>query len=364
MKIAVITMHAVKNYGSVLQTYATQEILLKMGCDVEIINYIREKNLNSNLAETWTNNDHGVKKIVKKIVLLPTIHRWIKVFDGFLTEAIHLTPNVYLKEKDFKSIPLDADVYCTGSDQVWNSGWNLGVDKNFYLNFAPEDSKRISIAASIGRTTISDAEKEIVLPLLKKYDYITVRELSGVKLLKNLGLGRVGFCLDPTLLLTKDEWLKHAVPYKIKKKFLLVYQLNHDERFDDYVVKLAKRKCLDLVRVCTRFDQCRLPGRAIIIPKVGQLLDLIDKAELVVTNSFHATAFCINFNKDFIDIRPNEYSCRINDVLELFDLQERCISDYNNFDIANKQINYDKINSILTLRRKESLDAIKNMLAD
>ena len=161
MKIAVITMHAVKNYGSVLQTYATQEILTKLGYDVEIINYIREKNLNSNLLETWTVNDDGIKKIIKTLILIPTIKKWITVFGTYLEDNINMSSNTYTSEKQLINNPVIADMFCTGSDQVWNSGWNNGIEKAFYLSFVPDNIPKISVAASIGKTELSENKTSI-----------------------------------------------------------------------------------------------------------------------------------------------------------------------------------------------------------
>lgn len=362
MKIAVITMHAVKNYGSVLQTYATQKILRDMGYDVEIINYIRKKNLNSNLLHTWTKNDTGFKKIIKSIVLRPTIKRWKKVFGSYLVQNITLSNKIYTTEQQLIDDPIDADIFCTGSDQVWNSGWNNGIEKAFYLSFVPEATPKFSLAASIGKSELSDGELEIIYPLLRRYKYISVREMSALALIKGMGLNNSGFCLDPTLLLTREDWLKHAKKINIKKKYVLIYQLNHDENFDKYAVNFAKRKNLDLYRVCTRYDQIRLSGKPIVLPEVQELIRLINNAEYVLTNSFHATAFCINLNKQFVSIYPNEYTSRISDILELCSLENRHLSNYEQYDIADEDIDFNSVNTKLEKYREESIDLIKEMI--
>ena len=364
MKIAVITMHAVKNYGSVLQTYATQCVLEKMGLTVEIINFIREKILDKNLASTWTRDDKFIKKIMKKIILYPTIYRWKKVFNNYLLSYIKLSSRIYTSEEELIEYPVNADVFCTGSDQVWNSGWNEGVEKPFYLTFVPDDIPKISLAASIGKQYLEEEEITEILPLLKRYKHISLRELSAIKIINDLGIKNVDFCLDPTLLLSKEEWLQHLHTFDIKEKYVLIYQLNHDTKFDDFAVRFAKRKNLKLIRICTRYDQVRFPGKAIVIPKVEELLNWFDKAEYIITNSFHATAFCINLNKQFVAIYPNEYSTRIKDVLEMFNLENRHLKDYKQYDIADEKINYQLVNEKLKLKRKESFEVIRKMLCN
>lgn len=363
MKIAIITMHAIKNYGSALQTFATQKFLSDREYDVEIINYIRKKNLDKNIIKTWTRDDSGISKIMKQIVLYPTVKRWIKIFNNYLWENVNISKRVYTSEEDLITNPVNADIFCTGGDQVWNSGWNDGIEKPFYLTFVPDNIPKISLSSSIGKSELSSEECEKVFPYLRRYKYITIRETSSVDFLKSNGFCNVDFCLDPTQLLTRDQWLKHAIPYKRELgKYILIYQLNHDKEFDRFAKELAKRKGLPLYRICTRYDQARLSGKSIFIPNIQEWISLIDNAELVLTNSFHATAFCINLNTPFISINPNEYSCRIRDILKLFNLEDRRLNSYDQYDIANKDIDFDKVNIILERERKRSIELIERML--
>lgn len=105
MKVALITLHAIKNYGSVLQTLATQEIFKEYGCDVKLINYIREDSLDKNLLHTWCGSNP-----VKQIAMLPTLMKWKSVFNKFITQHFDLTEHVYTYPEDFKKYPIDADI--------------------------------------------------------------------------------------------------------------------------------------------------------------------------------------------------------------------------------------------------------------
>ena len=116
IKVDVITLHAVQNYGSVLQALATQEILKQHGCDVTIIDYVREDVRYENLVKKWSGGNP-----IKTLAIIPTIFRWKNVFRSFTKKYLDLSENTYTTEDDFESYPLDADAYCTGSDQVWNS---------------------------------------------------------------------------------------------------------------------------------------------------------------------------------------------------------------------------------------------------
>lgn len=361
MKIAVITMHAVKNYGSALQTYATQQVLSELGYDVEIINYIRKKNINSNLINAWTAKEKGIRKTAKKILMYPTVNKWINVWGNYLKSYIHLSEATYTEMKDFSVNPVRADILCTGSDQVWNSGWNDGVEYPFYLSFVNDETPRISFSASFGKESLDEKEIEIVKPLLQKYNYITVREKSAISILNDMGIKNVSFTLDPTLFLTKERWEKHMEKSKPDKPYVLVYQLNKGKTFDEWAVRFAKSKKMKLVRLCLRYDQIILPGKKRFIPEIREFLSLIHNAEYVITDSFHATAFSINFNKQFFSVLPKMYNCRLKNFLGLFGLEKRIVSSYADFESAGK-INYELINIILNEERKKSITQLKYAL--
>ena len=117
-KIDVITLHAVKNYGSVLQTFATQEKLRQLGCEVEVIDYWRADNLDENLLSLHANNHSFPLNIIARPILYPTVKRWETVFNGFLDRRISLTHKRYLSNDELlEDLPV-ADAYCTGSDQT------------------------------------------------------------------------------------------------------------------------------------------------------------------------------------------------------------------------------------------------------
>ena len=143
MNIDVITLHAVQNYGSVLQALATQEILKAHGCEVTIIDYIREDVRYENLVKKWSEGNP-----IKALAILPTLFRWKKVFQTFTKRYLNLSQRTYTTEEDFKTYPLTADAYCTGSDQVWNSKWNKGILPCLYLDFVPADKYKFAFAAS------------------------------------------------------------------------------------------------------------------------------------------------------------------------------------------------------------------------
>lgn len=108
--------------------------------------------------------------------MLPTLMKWKSVFNKFITQHFDLTEHVYTYPEDFKKYPIDADIFCTGSDQVWNTGWNGGIIKSLFLDFIPDEKFRFAYAASFGKKTLAENEVKETKELIAKYNFISVRE--------------------------------------------------------------------------------------------------------------------------------------------------------------------------------------------
>ena len=311
MKVALITLHAIKNYGSVLQTLATQEIFKEYGCDVKLINYIREDSLDKNLLHTWCGSNP-----VKQIAMLPTLMKWKSVFNKFITQHFDLTEHVYTYPEDFRKYPIDADIFCTGSDQVWNTGWNGGIIKSLFLDFVPDEKFRFAYAASFGKKTLAENEVKETKELIAKYNFISVREDYAKTMLQDYyGYKNAVHVVDPTLAYDGNFWRKYAPKSKIKGDYILIYNLNRSKEFDDYAIELSKRTGLPIYFLCRRYDQFVRPGKSILVPEVFEFITLIDNAKYVLTDSFHATAFSLNLNTEPICIYPSEYGGRLESIL-------------------------------------------------
>lgn len=363
-KVAVITLQSIKNYGSVLQTYATQLLIEGIGADCEIINYVRKDNIKSNIFKNIIKTNSFPVNILKMIVLMPTLKQTEKIFGNYLSNNIHLSTNIYYSEEDLeKEIP-EADIYVTGSDQVWNSIWNGGLLPEFFLKFAPKNRKKISFSSSIGTNNINDSEKNEMQNLLKEYNAISVRENSAIETLKNIDINDVIRIIDPTLLITRESWSEKASKRIIKDNYVLIYQLNRNKKFDIYAKKFAKKYNCKLIRICLRYDQIRLPGKSIVIPDVSEFLSLIKYSSYIITDSFHATAFALNFNKEFVSIYPNNFSSRINDILIETHTLDRHLTNYFDFDLVKRKIDFEYINHYLDKERKNAIEFLERNIKD
>ena len=365
MKVDIITLHNINNYGSVLQTYATQKVFESLGYRTEVIDYCRKNNLPSYLANEvlnrnlrlqkiaflWKNNKL-IKKLLIKLITLRIKHKDTPM-SLFLSANVNLTPKHYTSYSELKNNPPIADIYVTGSDQVWNSLYNGGIDKAYYLGFAPEDKFKIALAASFGNAEVSSAEKKMIYPLLSKYQAISVRESSAVALLKTMEVDSK-LVLDPTLLLTSNEWKKIDIGKPIvNDNYLLIYQLNANNKMDEYAKKLAKKLNLKLIRFGFNHSDKNKTGYCIMHPSVEQFINLFSNASYVLTDSFHATAFSLNFGIRFTSVLPPKFGTRIESILKLTKTEDRLLSNFNDFSSAKKSINSVEVQQILNDERKK-----------
>ncbi len=347
-KASVITLHTVANYGTQLQTLATQEKLKEYFDAVEFIDYRRKDTYGFGLFRTFAK-----KGVLIGLAVLPTMLYWNIVFKAFRKRYINLSKKRFLKQEDFNDYIEDSDVYFVGSDQVWNTGWNNGIIPCLYLNFINKKPK-YTYAASFGNNKLTESEIKSSIDYIQDFKYITVREKSGINILKEaFNYNNCDMIIDPTLVMKPEFWRKYKKKRLIKEKYILIYNLNRSDEFDKYAVELSRRTGLPIYRFCTRFDQALRCGKSILIPKVLDFITLIDDAEYVLTDSFHATAFSMNLNTEPICVYPENYSGRISEFLKLVDAPQRHIENFNDFDIINRKTDFEKVNTILDEERKK-----------
>ena len=329
-KVSVITLQNIKNYGSMLQAYATQELLRDKGFEAEIVDYTRPIAKFWNHILGYSTKDNILVRMVKTVILFPTELRYALLWKSFKKTHLNSSAISYTTNEELKANPPQADIYCSGSDQVWNSGWNGGLLREFFLDYVPVGKPKYALASSVGMNEFNDAEKQELRSLLQEFSSISVRETSAVDMIKGLGIDNVYAVMDPTL--TKDAafWRKLATAPKHKKPYILIYQLGKDHRVDEY-------------------------AKSILIPSFEEFLTLFANASYVITDSFHATCFSINFNRKFWCILPDMYQGRIVDLLTMVDEKQRIVPvDYNNLDVK-AEMDYDHVNKVIAEQRKKTL---------
>lgn len=351
MKAGILTFHRAINYGAALQAYALVHKMNELGFEAELADY-RNPHIENSFHKFSASKINSPKKAISFLMNYGKMKRKKKAFENF-TKLIP-TSKIYGKS-ELKNAGYD--IFVTGSDQVWNPDCT-GFDKTYFLDFAKHDQKA-SYAASFGVSSIEDKYSGEVAELLKDYKFISVREKQGAGIVQSLSDKEATVVLDPTLLLNGNEWSKLAKPSKYgKKKFLLVYMLLNSPSLLNFAENMARENNLEVV--------CIGNGRRKNITYANDIgpqefLDLFARAECVVTNSFHGTAFSINLNKEFfVELHnvKNSRNSRMEDVLELFELKERIITkdakDFGNID-------FGVVNKILENEREKSVAFLKSI---
>lgn len=370
--IAVMTLHNSPNYGSCLQTFATQSVLNGLGLNTQVVDYYRYDAIPEHETDRALNGQL-VKKMpifrlpgVKSLARIPVsriVARRAAPLNEFRKTRLHLSTRKYYSVEELENDPPQADIYCTGSDQVWNSIWNKGFNKAFYLSFAPESAKRIAYASSIGKESLEDWEKAPMREALLKYSHISVREEEAVELLDDIGIHGAVPVIDPTLMLDRAAWgniaSKALVP---NQPYILIYQLNKNSEFDQYAQKLSKKLQLPIYRIAYGIHEKRKGEHIIVCPRVEEFLGLFMNAEYVLTDSFHGTAFSLNLGRKFVAISPGRFSGRIMNLLRLTNMENRYLKDYRDLGIVDQTFNFTYAQSTFSHKRKEAEDFLSKAI--
>ena len=249
----------------------------------------------------------------------------------------------------------------TGSDQVLGPVVSGEYDNSYCLGFTADSDKRISYAASFGWAEMEQNLTEYYKKWLSRYHHIAVREDKAVSILEGIGI-QACQVLDPTFLITAADWEKYTVPIP-DKKYVLVYQLGNTTNLSSYARKIAQKKGLKLLRISPYLHQISRAGKLIWLPNPGQFLSYIKNAECMVTDSFHGTAFAINFNTPFVEVLPNNNTkSRNTSILNLTGLSDRILKSEEDTELADKPIDFMKANQILAEERLKSLAVLKEMI--
>lgn len=314
MNIYTITCSNAYNYGAVLQAYALQKYLEKLGHKAILIDYhppyLRK------ISDKYKNN--MAFKAIRAVLYAPDYIKSKKVFGDF-KEKIKSTEKTYYCLEELRHLP-KADIYIAGSDQIWNPFMKNGYDPAYYLEFA--SGKKIAFAASIGCSLPAEKYGEYYRQKLSEFSAVTVRENETKSFLNKLGI-KAECVLDPVYLLDKTEW-ESICDNPEKTKYIVVYALHHIQAIYDYARKLADSCNAKMYVISVELKEIRRGNDKFFWnPKVEKFLSLIKNAEAVVTNSFHGVSFGLIFNRPLHIFDTENNDLRIKNIIDIFGLKDR-----------------------------------------
>lgn len=360
-KIGIVTWHNNPNYGGLLQAFALQEVIKKMGYEPEFINYRHDIN----------STKKKMIRVIKNIYMMifkPKIYNGRRKKMKFAVNYLNISIPYYTYNDLKKSTNQTYSACICGSDQIWSN--NNGINPFYYLDFF-EESRRISYAPSIGYNYISDSLHEQFKEYILKINYLSIRERKGAEIIKSITGRDAKVVLDPSLLLDKKEWLDKT-EYKKRKlspkeNYILLYILGDNEDHVNYAKKLSSYTGYKLIALETKYG--KINDLEIVNGDPFDFIDLLSNASYILTDSFHGVAFSINFEKQFIvfkrfkDEEKKSQNSRIYNILDKLNLINRLInSDAPVSYMEENFIDYNRIIPLLDSERNHSLKFLKGSL--
>lgn len=360
------------NYGQVLQGFALLSVLKSLGYSPFILRYTMNEEVVSESKFTKIRRilygKSSLSKFLKRFYY--TSEKNIdRGFNEFKNKFMIYSESCYPSFKSLKENYPNADIYITGSDQVWGEWGTDNKKKVFLLEFLPNSVKRISYAASFGRNSIKYNESNLFKNALDKFDAISVREKSGITICKSLGHD-ANWVADPTLLLNRDAWIKtlnlNCEKENSKIAFVYLMQNEYTTQLGHKVIKYLKRKGYNIKYVSSAYY---IDPKSNYNPTIEQWLISILTADIVVTSSFHGTLFSTNFNTPIISLcgrgGKEGQNSRIYSLLDEIGLSNRILDEYDEKKLdlmLQENISWEETNKIFNEKRNSGLSFIKKSL--
>lgn len=379
IKIGIITIYYRNfNYGGLLQSYALTEFINNQtGGRAEQISYTASPRKKS-FSESWDLiKGFSIKSLSEKFlikldilgrtILKPNISEKFNNRKTLCDDFRNMVPHsAETTEDNLRSLNDSYDVFISGSDQVWNPNT---FRSPYFLDFAADHKKKIAFAASMGVNDLSPRQRKMLLPLIKRFDFISVREKKAKELLgRYIPDARIETISDPVFLLDSSEWNRITRSVIQDQKYIYAYFLGERKKN----IRLAKKtaQTLNLPIAAVPYIYRRYNGfdhnfANIKLYDAGprEFLGLIKDAELILTDSFHAAVFSVIFQKPFFvydrdrENDTNSMNSRLTDLLDDLGLADRKISNKNQLTQQKiaETIDYEKVYSVLRKKKEDSM---------
>lgn len=370
LKIGIITYHCAYNYGAVLQAYALQTKLNLQGFNTELIDFRPSSIVDGYKEQVMTNSKRAILyKIIRRKNFLHSQNirkKRYAAFDDFIVKQIKLSKEKFSTTTELQENTLDYDIYICGSDQIWNSRFN-GNEHAYFLSFVKDGSLKIAYAPSFGVEKISEAECQIIKPLLSNFIALSTREEHGVKLLNGQLKLEATHVLDPTLLLEREQWMEMSSSNTpmIKQRYVFLYIIGAPDIVLKKINLFVKSSNIKLifVGIGPLLQPTRTPY--IDMSDVGPtaFINLLINADYVCTNSFHGLALSILFNKKFAIIFNKSLNSRMESLLKMCKMESQLYDPTIKLQKEQfENINFEFANSVIKEEKEKSLKFLINAI--
>lgn len=324
MKIGILTFHRANNLGAVLQASALLKYMQDNFGDCELIDFYPNNSIPVNNGIV-----HKILHVIKQILTFPKsvkIERRAKSFEAYRKEYYKVSVQAYYGDEDIKNRQPFYDVLISGSDQILNTTLT-GNSMAFYLNF-DNKAKKISYASSFGRDDITQDELNLVKSELPSFYGLSVREQSAGDIIKEATGIDAALVVDPVFLLSADEWsFRCSDNTKLPEKYIFVYSMEVSENLEIALNQIKKEYNFPVIVVKGGGKSGKIEGKEDISCGPAEFLRYIRDAEIVITNSFHGTAFSIIFQKKFVCIAHSSRNARLENIMSMVECNDHLISN-------------------------------------
>ena len=362
MKSITVTYHYGTNYGATLQAYALQRTLRELGCDNALLElrYSAPKSKSAGrspiaLLRRWFLNQLRKKRSVEMATLR-------EHFRAFTAQRLQLTRR-YDSMEELRADPPDANLLIAGSDQVWNLTSRTDFIPARFLDFGARDAKRISFAASIEALNYTDAQKEEVKGYLRNFDAISLREETARQYVESFAGVKAERILDPVFLLEDDAWREIAATPRINPPYILCYQVQRNRNLQKVAYRLSRETGYPVVSVCNSPIKWIRADHTFFDASIEEFLGFYSRAAIVVTASFHGTAFGLIFGKPTYGMIKEGSKNRIKEILDLFGMSKFVVSEKTPVSsIPSPKIDSEALVAQIAQEREKSLNFIQGNL--
>lgn len=349
--IGIMTFHRASNYGAVLQAYALQRAFHNNGCEAIIVNYLN-KTVEEDHRPSGLFRHHSP---LSAALRYPIKEKKDRLFNEFRDRKLKMSEE--LVPSDLAHVRDRYSAFVAGSDQVWNDRFS-GLDPAYMLTFA-YDHQRYSYACSLGFDKFPEGTAEKYREYLKGMKCISLREESAAPLLSSIGLeSRID--VDPTLLLTREDWTAFAQKPDRKEPYILIYTVNKDVHLIEYARRLSEKTGCRIVYLNNQMKSNRdIPRVRYSTPE--EFVGWFESAEYVLTNSFHGTVFAILFNRKCrVELETaGKFNVRSQDLLRKCGL-DSCILGRSGEDLFSPD--WENANECLSTLKEQSAAYIRSII--
>lgn len=353
MKLKIITIHCIHNFGSVFQSYALVTFLNNQGYCAELIDY---------RPSYYFKGRNVLKKFLGIILNYLSYSKQHKKYQNFIDNYLP-KGKIYHSYKELMTISTENTIFIAGGDQIWNNFHACGRDDAYKLTFV-SNCKKIAFGTSMGRNSYAKEELEDLSKKIRDFHSVGLREQSTVFMLQSFIKVPVYHAVDPVLLLAKEDYTKFICEKRlIKEPYILMYLAAKSELLNNAVNFVAKKKGLKIVHVCGFKKKCDCDY---FLKDTGpiDLLNLIYYSDFVISASFHATLFSILFQKQFCTLLPEAgTNTRIEDLLSYFNLSSRIIHNMSEIQHIEKNIEFSQVTNIMNKHIIDSKERLLNAIS-